>query len=117
MVKISVELDRAKMKLSDGNIRRGRFALANQALADMNQYVPMDEGHLRLTATIDIDGSAVNYNTPYAKAQYYGYRETKDGKVFFRNYTTPGTGPKWDEKAKGIHMKEWEKAFLKGAEL
>lgn len=117
MVKVSVKLDRAKAKLSEGNIRRGRFALANQALADMNRYVPMNEGILRLTATIDIDGSAVNYNAPYAKVQYQGYRKSKKGKVFFRKYTTPGTGPKWDEKAKGIHMKAWEKAFVKGAGL
>jgi len=117
MVKIYVDLDKAKEKFSERNFVRGRQALANQALADMNQYVPMDEGILRMTATIDIDGSAVNYNTEYAAAQYHGYR-TEDGKkIYFSNYTTPGTGPYWDEKAKGIHMKDWEKAFLKGAGL
>ena len=107
MVKVSVKLDRAKMKLSEGNIRRGRFALANQALADMNRYVPINEGIVRVSATI----------APYGKVQYQGYRKSKKGKVFFRKYTTPGTGPKWDEKAKGIHMKAWEKAFVKGAGL
>lgn len=110
MARVSVEIDLSgvKEKLSDANMQRGRYALANQALADMNQYVPMDEGILRMSASIDIDGKAVNYNTPYAKAQFYGT---------FSNYTTPGTGPRWDEKAKGNHVKDWEKAFLKGAGL
>ena len=118
MVKITVNLGGARAKINESNMRRGRQALANQALADMNQYVPMNEGILRMSANVDIDGSAINYNTPYAKAQYQGYRESKGGKkVYFREYTTPGTGPRWDEKAKGIHMKDWERAFVKGAGL
>lgn len=118
MVKVDVNLDKAKMKLSKGNVMKGRYALANQALADMNQYVPMEEGILRMSASIDLDGSAVNYNMPYAEVQFKGYRETKDGKkIPFKEYTTPGTGPRWDEKAKGIHMEDWKKAYIKGVGL
>lgn len=73
MVKININLAGARKKMSHEAQRRGQYALANQMLADMNQFVPMEEGILRQTATIDIDGKAVNYNTPYAKAQFYGF--------------------------------------------
>ena len=106
MVQVNVNLSGAKAKLSSNAVTRGRRALANQALADMNQFVPMDEGILRMTATINIDGSAVNYNTPYASRMFYYH---------MYNYTTPGTGPRWDLKAKRIFMSDWIDAFTKGA--
>lgn len=106
MVKVSVDLGKAQRKLSDASVQRGRYALANQALADMNQFVPKDDGILRMSATIDINGKAINYNTPYANRlfRYYMY-----------NYTTPGTGPRWDLKATPMFMSDWIKAFNKGA--
>ncbi|WZY36125.1 minor capsid protein [Bacillus sp. FSL W8-1122] len=113
-MQVSVNLTVAKKKLSQSNVKRGRFALANQAMADMNQFVPMREGILRQTATIDIDGGGVNYNTPYAKAQFYG--KVGKGGYPVRNYTTPGTGPRWDLKAKPMFMSDWIKAFIKGAD-
>lgn len=115
MVNVQIKLDGVKRKLSDSNMKMGRYALANQALADMNNYVPALDHHLRNSGTIDMDGEGINWNTPYAKAQFYG--AVGKGGYPVRNYTTPGTGPRWDEKAKGIHMKDWERAFLKGAEL
>nr|WP_289038280.1 minor capsid protein [uncultured Allobacillus sp.] len=105
-MQIDVDLSGAKSKLSDTAIRRGKQSLANQALADMNQFVPMDEGILRQTATIAIDGSAVYYGTPYARRLFY---------MPMYNYTTPGTGPRWDMKAKRIFMSDWLDAFQKGA--
>lgn len=112
MAKVSINLDGVRSKLSKGAVKRGQYALANQALADMNNYVPALDHHLRNSATIDVDGSAVSWNTPYARAQFYG----NNGIVSFHNYTTPGTGKRWDLKAKGIHMKDWERAFAKGAD-
>lgn len=107
MARVSINLSGVRAKLSEGNVQRGRYALANQALADMNQFVPMKEGILRQSATIDIDGTAINYNTPYAKRMFY---------MPMRNYTTPGTGPRWDMKAKRIFMSDWINAFTKGAD-
>lgn len=107
MVQITIKLDRAKQKLSPQAKLRGQRALSNQALADMNQFVPMDDGILRQTATIDIDGTAINYNTPYANRLF---------KHYMHNYTTPGTGPRWDNKAKGIYMEDWKQAYMKGAD-
>lgn len=107
MVKVSIDLSGAKAKLSDDRVGRGRYSVANQALADMNQFVPADEYILRQTTTIDVDGSGINYNMPYASRMFY-YQMI--------NYTTPGTGPRWDNKAKSIFMSDWINAFTKGAD-
>lgn len=106
MVRVDIDLGGASAKLSEGAVRRGRYALANQMLADMNQFVPRDEGILRMAVSIDISGDAIVYHMPYAARQFYEQAA---------NYTTPGTGPRWDEKAKGIYMDDWERAFMRGA--
>lgn len=113
MPKIRVELSGAKQKLSPQVHRRGQQTFANQAMADMNQFVPMLEGILRMTATVDIDGGAINYNTPYAKAQFYGFVGRGGYRVY--NYTTPGTSRRWDLRGKIRYMSDWERAYLKGA--
>lgn len=114
MVREHIKLDTAKRKLSDGNMKQGDYALANQALADMNNYVPALDHHLRNSGTIDLNGKAINWNSPYAKAQFYG--KVGKGGYPVLNYTTPGTGPRWDLKAKGIHMEDWKDAYKKGAD-
>lgn len=57
----------------------------------MDKYVPKREGILRGTVELEVD--RITYNQPYAHAQYVGYTT---GEV--RNYTTPGTGPYWDQR-------------------
>lgn len=106
-MRIDINLDGAKRKMSQQSVKQGQYALANQSLADMNQFVPADDFILRNTATIDIDGGGINYNTPYARRMFY---------MMMYNYTTPGTGPRWDNKASAIHMKDWINAFIKGAQ-
>ena len=88
---------------------KGQRAMANQMWADMNQYVPMDTGDLRSVSSIALDGSKVIYNQKYAAPQFYGNN--------MRKYTTPGTGKRWDLKAKGLHLPAWKKAYIKGAGL
>lgn len=63
----------------------------------MDKYVPMRDGHLRDTVVRGKD--YITYEQPYAHAQYVGY--TKGPVV---NYTTPGTGPYWDERMKSAEM-------------
>ncbi|GAB3801632.1 minor capsid protein [Virgibacillus kimchii] len=106
MAKVEINLGGAYQKMSPQARRSGQQAMANQALADMNPFVPADEFILRQTATIDIDGSGINYNQPYAAKMFY---------MMMYNYTTPGTGPRWDNKAKAIYMADWERAYMKGA--
>lgn len=60
----------------------------------MERFVPKLDGHLRASATFDKDG--VTYDTPYARAQFYGSGYTKKASFTFRRYTTSGTGKRWD---------------------
>ncbi len=110
-MKVDVDLDGVYAKISDNSQLRAQRALANQALADMNQFVPAREFILRMTATIDLDGCGINYNTPYAAAQFYGF---VGGRFRVYNYTTPGTSRRWDLRAKAKYMKDWQKAYLEG---
>ena len=64
----------------------------------MDKYVPKDTGTLRETVTIDSD--RITYEQEYAHAKYIG--EVNGGVV--SNYTTPGTGPYWDERMKSVDM-------------
>jgi hypothetical protein len=60
----------------------------------MDKYVPKDIGNLR--TIVDIQPDSITYEQQYARYQYYGERE--DGSHKVRHYTTPGTGPYWDER-------------------
>lgn len=111
-VKVSIELEGVKKKLSAENFKRGKHALALQAMEDMNQFVPYKKGPLRSKTHVDSDNSII-YQAPYAKAQFYG----SNGKATFSKYSTPGTGKRWDLKAKSMFMDSWKKAFKDGAGL
>ena len=107
---IKIDLDGVFDKLSDGNIKSGQFNMAQRMHATMNEnFVPMRDGNLRALSNVSPDGKAINWNSVYARRHYYA-PGTWD-------YTTPGTGPKWDEKAKGVFMSDWIEAFKKGADL
>lgn len=106
MVGVSVNLKGARTKLSPASVARGRQALSNQALADMNPFVPMREGITRMTASVSVSGDGIIYNTPYAARLFYRQ---------FQNYTTSGTGPRWDLKAEGLFLSSWIEATKRGA--
>lgn len=108
---IRIELDSVRAKLSPQAMTNGRRALANEALADMHPFVPKKEGHLRMAVSIALDGSEIIYSMPYAKAQFYGVSK----RASWNKGKQPGTGPRWDLKAKGLYMSKWERAFLRGA--
>lgn len=108
-IKVKVDLSGVRKKMSAANFKRGQFAMANQAMADMNKFVPKRENRLRNSAHVDSGGQFVVWNAPYAERQYRG--------IGIHNYTTPGTGPRWDLKAKGMYLNSWVDAFKKGAKL
>lgn len=85
-------------KITSRMTKAGQQAFVNQVYADANQYAPMLSGDLRNQSSIGIDGKSITWNAPYARRHYYNQMV---------NYTTPGTGPKWDEKAKAIHGRSW----------
>lgn len=104
MARVSVKVDTKGIKTKVSRMTKaGQQALANQAYADMNRYAPMLAGDLRNQSAIAPDAKSIIWNARYARAQYYG----SNGRAVFRNYTTPGTGPRWDEKAKAIHGASW----------
>ncbi|HEL2057761.1 TPA: capsid protein [Streptococcus suis] len=109
--KIIVKMDRALEKTDEKALVNGRIALANQILIDVDPYIPLRDGPLRLSGRVEQMGRIVSHNTVYARAHYYG----TNGIVDFHNYSTPGTGPKWDERAKENHMNSWEQVYVKGA--
>lgn len=88
--------------------QRAAYALASQMLADMTKYVPRREGFLQMSGHVSADIKSLIWRTPYAKAQYYG----GNGRTQYRNYTTPGTGKRWDLTAEANHMKSWERVYL-----
>ena len=96
-VNVDVDVGRIPPKIQNAT-GKAQYALANQVHADMNPYVPMLSGDLRNQSTIAIDGKSIYYNVPYARKQFY---------IQHSRYTTPGTGPRWDLKAKAIHGRSW----------
>ncbi|MDN7020238.1 minor capsid protein [Lactiplantibacillus plantarum] len=112
VVKVNVDLDGFMEQTSLDNVKRGQYALVNQAMYDMEQFVPKDrpEEPLRQSVHATADGSEITYSTPYAKAQFYGIINGYP----VHNYTTPGTTKRWDLKAKSMFMDSWVKAFTEG---
>lgn len=105
---ITIDLTGVRKKMSKSNFDRAQFIMANQMLMDMNEnFVPQQEGHLRDTGHISANGEQLIWDAVYSRKHFYAPGGW--------NYTTPGTGPRWDLKAKGIFMSDWVKTFSKGA--
>ena len=68
----------------------------------MDKYVPKRDGNLR--TIVDLRTHSITYESEYAEYQYYGERE--DGSHKVQNYTTPGTGPYWDQRMISADMKD-----------
>ena len=103
---IKVDLKGVNRKLSKENLNRGLYAATNQAIMDMNPFVPFKEGDLR-QETHAVKNQVI-YESPYAKRQFY---------LKGRKYSTPGTGPRWDLKAKAKFKGSLPRAFKKGADI
>lgn len=132
-VSVKIDLGTVYKKLDKDAMDRGRYAMANQMLADMNQFVPKKSHTLVGTGRATRSSREIVWSTKYAKAQFYGkFTRTKPltakqlrflhalarengGKLPKTGYSTPGTGPRWDLKAKGIYMENWKQAYLGGA--
>ena len=110
-VSLDVQVDSSRLmrKFNPTAFKRGQFALASQASADMNQFVPMKKGYLRKSNVIPRDGSYIEYTMPYSNRMLHGDPGW--------HYSTPGTGPRWDKVAKARYIEKWERAFVKGAGL
>lgn len=118
---VIVKTDKAKWI---GAINQARdvaaYALAEQMLADSEQYVPysggssQSAGNLRESGKVERGESGRFYlvwDTVYALYQWFGVRA--DGSHRVRKYTTPGTGTQWVDKAKAAKQDSWQKIAQK----
>lgn len=121
-VHVSVNLNGLNQMISGQSLKRAKYVLANQAMQDMDQFVPLKNKHLSDSAHLDNNYNIV-YNTPYARAQFYGFiTNYKTGKVSrIRNYTpTEGRSPsrRWDLRAKSLYGDAWankvKKSLMEG---
>ena len=110
-VRVQVTGAQLSEMLSGPAIDRARYTLANQAMSDMDQFVPFKQGDLAGSAHLDGNDNIV-YNTPYAKAQFYGfitnYKTGQRSRV--RNYTVsehPQAYRRWDLRAKSLYGDDW----------
>ena len=97
---------------SQAKLEKANYVVANQAMEDMDQFVPYKNGDLVRSAHISDNKQTIIYNQPYAKAQFYGFiTNYKTGKVSrIRHYTpTEGRSPsrRWDLRAKNLYMDKW----------
>lgn len=111
------------------NVREAQKRLNMQVVADCEPLVPFRQGALRGSVRYpdSIYGGAIEYNTPYARYQYYGtvYKPNIPIKDDAGNivgwfspphktpssqrivYHTPGTTDHWFETAKEQHLQDW----------
>lgn len=121
---ITVDMSDADVmdKLSEQALGKGMTAAVSQVAFELNDngtgVVPKDLGNLRDHSTPGDTG--VEYNEPYARAQFNGgYTNVNGTKVEFHHYTEPGTGPHWDEAVQKNDQKmaRIKQAYLKGLGL
>lgn len=110
-VDVLVDFSGAERKFTEASVKKGELAMANQAMMDMEQYVPLRDGHLRSGA--HASPGKVTYPGPYGRAHFYG----TNGIVVFRKYTTPGTGKRWDKRVPKGTVREWGVVAIKAMGL
>lgn len=104
-ITIKVDLGGANKKVSSANAKKAEYAIANQAMLDMEPFVPLRDGNLRGSG--HVSGNKIIYNTVYARAQFYGSAYNKYRSFTFSKYTTAGTGKRWDLKATAMYGSRW----------
>ena len=106
---IDVDFTDIYSSLNGANSSKARYAMGNQMIQDMNRYVPKESGDLRQQVMLTGDNDTIVYNSVYARRHFYAPGGW--------NYTTPGTGPRWDEKGRANHIEDWKNVYVKGAGL
>jgi hypothetical protein len=119
MLKLNVNLTRINQILNEGNMLNARRRVLNQMEMDMHPLIPYRQGDLRNNIALNFDATQLVYYAPYAKAQFYGFVGPNSTRPV-RHYTTPGTGKRWDLKAKSMYGEDWamvaQRSLLKEAD-
>ena len=95
-------LNKIKKRLKIDDNGPAQAFLTETCYKHMDKYVPQRDGNLRTIVSLTIN--TITYESPYASYQYYGRRKDKTHKV--KNYTTPGTGPRWDKRMLSVEKKD-----------
>lgn len=101
-------VNQAKYKsLLENATEAGLDAMAEQSLADSNEYVKVDQGTLRASGKVERKGTEISlsYNTPYAKRQYFTGRPSAD--------VNGQASIMWMHKAQRVHGADWLKILKK----
>ena len=108
-ITIKVDLSGIEKKISGANVKKAEYAIANQAMLDMEQFVPYRGPSVggALRGSAHVSGNKIIYNTVYARAQFYGSAYNKYRSFTFSKYTTAGTGKRWDLKATAMYGSRW----------
>lgn len=99
----SIDLRNTEEDLKERH-RRGQQKFGEIFLKDAQPFVPLEFGPLRGSSLVENGGKQVSWEIysdrgfPYGVQQFY---------TQYSNYTTPGTGPRWDEQAKANHYQSW----------
>lgn len=110
MIQINTDFKDIERSFSDRNLKNANRRATGRFLKLAQPYVPLKDGPLRSAGRV-VDHETVEWRgLPYGKAQFYG----GTGRVKFQNYTTPGTGKRWDLVTVGNHMKEIEQEYVRG---
>lgn len=88
----SLETIKKRLKINDNGPIQA--LLTETCYKAMDKYVPKDIGNLR--TIVDLNTNSITYESEYASYQFYGKR--KDNTHVVRNYSTNGTGPRWDKR-------------------
>lgn len=105
-VRVSYSGQKLDAIFSQANLNKANYVVANQAMADMDQFVPYKQGHLAGSAHISDNKPTIVYDEPYAKAQFYGMINGHP----VVNYTRsehPQATKRWDLKAKSLYGDQW----------
>lgn len=112
------------------NLREAQIKLNQMVIQDSTPYIPFRTGVLRGSYRYPegIDGSSVEWDTPYAHYQYQGELYlASNGSSWARKgeekypsgrpltFQQPGTGKLWFEQAKKQNLSKWEKEVEKTA--
>ena len=120
-VRISMtRFDGAAIAARDAAARRSALGIvATQVLADATPKVPMSmrsrgtnlrgSGRARTMGdgAAEVEWGGDGKTVRYARAQHRG----TNGRVVFRNYTTPGTGSRWTDIIKARREGAWQQMF------
>lgn len=93
-------------------VQQSIYVVSDQVLKDSNLYIPLDTGALRDSSLIysDLRNGLIRWSTPYARRLYYGTH------FKFSRDKNPRAQALWAEKARSVHMREWQAVAQRSVE-